>query len=174
MPHALSACYKVVNYSTGPFAETGRTGRQGHHLKAEVARKRLQLVGIGALCLACKHEEVMIPNMNDFIFICDNAYTLQELMIMEVDILTTLAGAPADAAPVSSEELVDDSSGSITMEGRATDPAMAAGSSLWHAPTRVLRSRGMHTCSPVGRPERYTALSCGRAVYCHRRAIPAV
>ena len=50
----------------------------------------LQLVGIGALCLACKHEEVMIPNMNDFIFICDNAYTLQELMVMEVDILATL------------------------------------------------------------------------------------
>jgi len=55
-----------------------------------VERKSLQLVGIGALCLACKHEEVMIPNMNDFIFICDNAYNLQELMLMEVDILTTL------------------------------------------------------------------------------------
>ena len=57
---------------------------------ATVARKRLQLIGIGALCLACKHEEVMIPNMNDFIFICDNAYTLDELMQIEVDILTTL------------------------------------------------------------------------------------
>lgn len=56
----------------------------------EVARKRLQLVGIGALCLACKHEEVMIPSMNDFIFICDNAYTLDELMQIEAEILTTL------------------------------------------------------------------------------------
>ena len=55
-----------------------------------VQRRSLQLVGIGALCLACKHEEVMIPNMNDFIFICDNAYSLAELMSMEVDILTTL------------------------------------------------------------------------------------
>ena len=58
--------------------------------QVKVERKSLQLVGIGALCLACKHEEVMIPNMNDFIFICDNAYSLTELMIMEVDILTTL------------------------------------------------------------------------------------
>ena len=58
--------------------------------QVKVERKALQLVGIGALCLACKHEEVMIPNMNDFIFICDNAYNLQELMVMEVDILTTL------------------------------------------------------------------------------------
>jgi len=58
--------------------------------QVRVERKSLQLVGIGALCLACKHEEVMIPNMNDFIFICDNAYTLLELMQMEVDILTTL------------------------------------------------------------------------------------
>ena len=45
--------------------------------QVEVERKALQLVGIGALCLACKHEEVMIPNMNDFIFICDNAYNLR-------------------------------------------------------------------------------------------------
>lgn len=59
-------------------------------MEAEVARKRLQLVGIGALCLACKHEEVMIPNMNDFIFICDNAYSLQELMEMETEMLNTL------------------------------------------------------------------------------------
>ena len=58
--------------------------------QVKVERKSLQLVGIGALCLACKHEEVMIPNMNDFIFICDNAYSLGELMGMEVDILTTL------------------------------------------------------------------------------------
>ena len=58
--------------------------------QVKVERKQLQLVGIGALCLACKHEEVMIPNMNDFIFICDKAYTLEELMVMEVDILTTL------------------------------------------------------------------------------------
>jgi len=58
--------------------------------QVQVERKQLQLVGIGALCLACKHEEVMIPNMSDFIFICDNAYTLPELMVMEVHILTTL------------------------------------------------------------------------------------
>ena len=56
----------------------------------EVQRKSLQLVGIGALCLACKHEEVMIPNMGDFIYICDNAYTVDQLMVMEVDMLNTL------------------------------------------------------------------------------------
>ena len=46
-------------------------------------------MGIGALCLACKHEEID-HNMNDFIYICDSAYKLPELMVMEVDILTTL------------------------------------------------------------------------------------
>merc|ERR1740139_609807 len=51
---------------------------------------RLQLLGIGALCLACKHEEVMIPNMNDFIYICDNAYPLEELMAIEVKMLSSL------------------------------------------------------------------------------------
>ena len=55
-----------------------------------IERKRLQLLGIGALCLACKHEEVMIPNMNDFIYICDSAYTLEELMAIEVEMLSSL------------------------------------------------------------------------------------
>ena len=55
-----------------------------------IERKRLQLLGIGALCLACKHEEVMIPNMNDFIYICDNAYRLDELMEVEVEMLSSL------------------------------------------------------------------------------------
>jgi len=55
-----------------------------------IERKRLQLLGIGALCLACKHEEVMIPNMNDFIYICDNAYPLEELMAIEVEMLSSL------------------------------------------------------------------------------------
>ena len=55
-----------------------------------VTRKRLQLVGIGALCLTCKHEEVMIPNMNDFIYICDNAYDLDALLQIEVEILSAL------------------------------------------------------------------------------------
>ena len=55
-----------------------------------VTRKRLQLVGIGALCLTCKHEEVMIPNMNDFIYICDNAYELDALLQIEVEILSAL------------------------------------------------------------------------------------
>lgn len=57
---------------------------------ANVKRERLQLVGIGALCLACKHEEVMIPNMNDFIFICDKAYPLEDLMMIEIEMMNTL------------------------------------------------------------------------------------
>ncbi|KAL1496830.1 hypothetical protein AB1Y20_014416 [Prymnesium parvum] len=56
----------------------------------KVQRKSLQLVGIGALCLACKHEEVMIPNISDFLYICDSAYGFHELMQMEVDMLNTL------------------------------------------------------------------------------------
>lgn len=57
---------------------------------ADVKRERLQLVGIGALCLACKHEEVMIPNMNDFVYICDHAYPLEDLMIIEIEMMNTL------------------------------------------------------------------------------------
>jgi len=57
---------------------------------ADVPREKLQLVGIGALCLACKHEEVMIPNMADFVFICDQAYPLADLMRIEIEMMNTL------------------------------------------------------------------------------------
>uniref|UniRef100_A0A2K5BZT7 Cyclin-like domain-containing protein n=1 Tax=Aotus nancymaae TaxID=37293 RepID=A0A2K5BZT7_AOTNA len=40
-----------------------------------VSRKKLQLVGITALLLASKYEEMFSPNIEDFVYITDNAYT---------------------------------------------------------------------------------------------------
>jgi G2/mitotic-specific cyclin-B, other len=47
-----------------------------------VARKKLQLVGVTALLLACKYEEVTVPVVEDLIIICDHAYTRVELLQM--------------------------------------------------------------------------------------------
>uniref|UniRef100_A0A7N0ZYK3 Cyclin N-terminal domain-containing protein n=1 Tax=Kalanchoe fedtschenkoi TaxID=63787 RepID=A0A7N0ZYK3_KALFE len=55
-----------------------------------VARKELQLVGITAMLMACKYEEVSVPVVTDFIYISDKAYTRQEILDMERLMLNTL------------------------------------------------------------------------------------
>jgi len=45
-------------------------------------RKKLQLVGVTAMLIACKYEEVSVPTVEDFILITDKAYTRDELLDM--------------------------------------------------------------------------------------------
>lgn len=47
-----------------------------------VARKKLQLVGVTAMLLACKYEEVSVPVVEDLILISDKAYTRDEVLAM--------------------------------------------------------------------------------------------
>ena len=35
----------------------------------------MQLIGITSLMIACKVEEIMTPEVDDYVYICDNAYT---------------------------------------------------------------------------------------------------
>lgn len=53
-------------------------------------RKRLQLVGVTALLLASKYEEMFSPDVADFVYITDNAYTSNEIREMEIVILQEL------------------------------------------------------------------------------------
>ncbi|CAK9191245.1 unnamed protein product [Sphagnum troendelagicum] len=55
-----------------------------------VSRKNLQLVGVTALLLAAKYEEIWAPEVHDFIFISDNAYTREQILNMEKSMLNTL------------------------------------------------------------------------------------
>ncbi len=50
----------------------------------------LQLLGVGAMLVACKHEEVFPPFVRDFVYITDKAYTREEVIKMEQEILKTL------------------------------------------------------------------------------------
>ncbi|PHU05689.1 Cyclin-B2-4, partial [Capsicum chinense] len=45
-----------------------------------VIRKKLQLVGITALLLACKYKEVSVPVVEDLILISDKAYARKEVL----------------------------------------------------------------------------------------------
>uniref|UniRef100_A0A7N0VB72 B-like cyclin n=1 Tax=Kalanchoe fedtschenkoi TaxID=63787 RepID=A0A7N0VB72_KALFE len=49
----------------------------------QVVRKKLQLVGLVSMLLACKYEEVAVPAVSDLIFISDKAYARQEILEME-------------------------------------------------------------------------------------------
>ncbi|NXE13367.1 CCNB2 protein, partial [Lophotis ruficrista] len=55
-----------------------------------VPRTRLQLVGVTALFLASKYEEVFSPDVADFVYITDDAYTSSEVRQMEITILKEL------------------------------------------------------------------------------------
>jgi len=47
-----------------------------------VMRKKLQLVGLVAMLLACKYEEVSVPVVGDLILISDKAYARKEVLEM--------------------------------------------------------------------------------------------
>ncbi|XP_014521177.1 G2/mitotic-specific cyclin-1 [Vigna radiata var. radiata] len=58
--------------------------------KQTVVRKKLQLVGLVAMLLACKYEEVSVPVVGDLILISDKAYTRKEVLEMEKLMVNTL------------------------------------------------------------------------------------
>lgn len=47
--------------------------------KAEVSRPKLQLVGVTALLIASKYEEIYPPELRDLVYICDRAYSKLEV-----------------------------------------------------------------------------------------------
>ncbi|KAM3912384.1 G2/mitotic-specific cyclin-B3 [Leptodactylus fuscus] len=63
-----------------------------HYLSvAVVAREKLQLIGSTAVLIASKFEERCPPCLDDFLYICDDAYKREELVEMEMEILQKLA-----------------------------------------------------------------------------------
>ncbi len=58
--------------------------------KEQVNRQRLQLVGVTAMLIACKYEEIYPPIVKDFVYITDNAYSKEEILEMERKMLQTL------------------------------------------------------------------------------------
>ncbi|XP_057230956.1 G2/mitotic-specific cyclin-B3 isoform X2 [Malurus melanocephalus] len=62
-----------------------------HYLVEVVSmREKLQLIGSTAILIASKFEERCPPCVDDFLYICDDAYKREELIAMEISILQTL------------------------------------------------------------------------------------
>ncbi|OEL26356.1 Cyclin-B1-3 [Dichanthelium oligosanthes] len=55
-----------------------------------VPRKELQLVGVSAMLIACKYEEIWAPLVKDLLCLCDNAFTREQVLTKEKAILDKL------------------------------------------------------------------------------------
>lgn len=55
-----------------------------------IIRTKLQLLGVSALLISCKYEEIYAPDIRDFVYITDKAFTKDEILAMEYDILKQL------------------------------------------------------------------------------------
>ena len=58
--------------------------------KAETNRAKLQLVGVTAMFIACKYEEIYPPELKDFVYITDGAYVKSDVLKMESKMLSKL------------------------------------------------------------------------------------
>ena len=58
--------------------------------QTSVTRPKLQLVGVTALLIASKYEEIYPPELRDLVYICDRAYSKTEILGMEETILKQL------------------------------------------------------------------------------------
>jgi len=54
------------------------------------AQRHLQLVGVTAMLVAAKFEEVYPPQIKDVVYVTDKAYSREEILKMEVSMLTAL------------------------------------------------------------------------------------
>lgn len=58
--------------------------------KSRVERSRLQLVGVTCVMIIGKYEEIYPPTLKDFVSVCDNTYTAEEILEMESTILLAI------------------------------------------------------------------------------------
>ncbi|XP_036913610.1 G2/mitotic-specific cyclin-B3 isoform X2 [Sturnira hondurensis] len=62
-----------------------------HYLMKVMCKKdKLQLLGSTAFMIAAKFEESCPPRLDDFLYICNDAYQRDEMLAMEISILKTL------------------------------------------------------------------------------------
>ena len=53
---------------------------EGHR----VERPKIQLVGVCAMLIACKYEEMYVPQVDDFVYITEEAYKSKEIISMVI------------------------------------------------------------------------------------------
>ena len=56
----------------------------------KIKRCNLQLLGVTALFIACKQNEIIFRRLKEYSYITDNAYRVEDILLMENDILKTI------------------------------------------------------------------------------------
>merc|ERR1711972_54053 len=57
---------------------------------SQINRKNLQLVGITAMLISSKYEDILAPMVSDFVYISDKTYSCNQILIMEKRMLNAL------------------------------------------------------------------------------------
>lgn len=58
--------------------------------KVQLNRSKLQLLGCTCMWVASKYHEIYAPEMKDFVYISDNAFSIDDLLEMETELLCAL------------------------------------------------------------------------------------
>eukprot|EP00736_Rhodelphis_marinus_P001912 Rmarinus@m.22321 len=66
----------------------------------QVPRQKLQLVGVTAMLLASKYEEIYAPEVKDFVYISDRVYTREDILRMEAVMLNKLGFNLTTSSPL--------------------------------------------------------------------------
>ncbi len=74
--------------------------------KNTINRSKLQLLGVASMFIACKFEEIYTPHIKDFVYITDNAYTIKEILDMEIQILNCIKYDVLAPTPLQFFELI--------------------------------------------------------------------
>lgn len=68
--------------------------------RSQASKEKLQLVGVTAMLIASKYEEIYHPTVEDFVYITDNSYTAEEVRSMEKLILRSIGYSLASPPPI--------------------------------------------------------------------------
>merc|ERR1711970_786829 len=67
---------------------------------AKISRDKLQLVGVTSMLIASKIEEIYAPEVSDFVYITDDAYSANDIKQMELRILKAIKCDLGDPLPI--------------------------------------------------------------------------
>ena len=56
----------------------------------QIKKAQLHILGVTALLIATKYEEIYPPNLDDLLSVSENKFTREEVLLMEMDMLVTL------------------------------------------------------------------------------------
>jgi len=57
----------------------------GYFSKTIVPENKVQLIGVTAVFIACKIEEIMVPMTSDMCYLCKNVYSEEEINNCEIE-----------------------------------------------------------------------------------------